>query len=108
MRPRQFDNWRKGGIRTAPQVAHLGLEFFSRRISIPSEAPLPARTSLGSELRQALGIAEFGLVFTPLFCVLCRKIEGHRMRVPRIRFAGEPADGYGASKTSRSGLESTA
>jgi HAE1 family hydrophobic/amphiphilic exporter-1 len=62
--------------------------------------PLAFGSGPGSELRQALGVGVFygmigvtvfGLLFTPVFYVLCRKLVGHRWRVPRIRIAGEPA-----------------
>jgi hypothetical protein len=32
-----------------------------------------------------LGVTLFGLVFTPLFYVLCRKLAGRFGRVPRVR-----------------------
>jgi hydrophobe/amphiphile efflux-1 (HAE1) family protein len=57
--------------------------------------PLAFGSGPGAELRQALGVAVFfgmigvtvfGLVFTPLFYVLCRKIAGRfARRVPRVR-----------------------
>jgi hypothetical protein len=40
-----------------------------------------------------LGVTAFGLVFTPLFYVLCRKLAGRfAARVPRVRIvqAGAP------------------
>ncbi|MEO8464531.1 MAG: efflux RND transporter permease subunit [Gammaproteobacteria bacterium] len=66
--------------------------------------PLAFATGPGSELRQALGVGVFfgmigvtvfGLVFTPLFYVLCRKLAMRFSRtphVPRVRVvqAGEP------------------
>src|SRR5690606_26288193 len=69
--------------------------------------PLAFGSGPGAELRQALGVAVFfgmlgvtlfGLVFTPLFYVLCRKLAGSFSRVPRVRVvqparptaAGEP------------------
>ena len=57
--------------------------------------PLAFGSGPGAELRQALGVAvffgmlgvtAFGLVFTPLFYVLCRKLAGRfTARVPRVR-----------------------
>ena len=57
--------------------------------------PLAFGSGPGAELRQALGVAVFfgmigvtvfGLVFTPLFYVLCRKLAGRfAARVPRVR-----------------------
>jgi len=58
--------------------------------------PLAFGSGPGSELRQALGVAVFfgmlgvtvfGLVFTPLFYVLCRKLANRfaRGHVPRVR-----------------------
>jgi HAE1 family hydrophobic/amphiphilic exporter-1 len=56
--------------------------------------PLAFGSGPGAELRQALGVAVFygmigvtvfGLVFTPAFYVLCRKIAGRFSRVPRVR-----------------------
>ncbi len=56
--------------------------------------PLAFGTGPGAELRQALGVAVFfgmlgvtlfGLAFTPLFYVLCRKLAGRFGRVPRVR-----------------------
>jgi multidrug efflux pump subunit AcrB len=56
--------------------------------------PLAFGEGPGAELRQALGVAVFfgmlgvtlfGLVFTPLFYVLCRKLAGRFARVPRMR-----------------------
>jgi HAE1 family hydrophobic/amphiphilic exporter-1 len=57
--------------------------------------PLAFGTGPGAELRQALGVAVFfgmigvtvfGLLFTPLFYVLCRKLAGRFTRgVPRVR-----------------------
>jgi len=55
--------------------------------------PLAFGSGPGAELRQALGVAVFfgmigvtvfGLVFTPMFYVLCRKIAGRFTRVPRV------------------------
>jgi HAE1 family hydrophobic/amphiphilic exporter-1 len=62
-------------------------------------APLAFGSGPGSELRQALGVAVFfgmigvtvfGLVFTPLFYVLCRRLAGRFTRVPTVRIAGTP------------------
>ena len=59
--------------------------------------PLAFGNGPGSELRQALGVPVFfgmigvtlfGLLFTPLFYVLCRKLAGNTARVPRVRIAG--------------------
>jgi HAE1 family hydrophobic/amphiphilic exporter-1 len=56
--------------------------------------PLAFGTGPGAELRQALGVAVFfgmigvtvfGLVFTPFFYVVCRKLAGRFSRVPRVR-----------------------
>ncbi len=56
--------------------------------------PLAFGSGPGSELRQALGVAVFygmigvtlfGLVFTPLFYLFCRKLAGKVARVPRVR-----------------------
>jgi HAE1 family hydrophobic/amphiphilic exporter-1 len=64
-------------------------------------APLAFGSGPGAELRQALGVAVFfgmlgvtvfGLVFTPLFYVGCRKLVARRERVPRIRIAAVAAD----------------
>jgi HAE1 family hydrophobic/amphiphilic exporter-1 len=61
--------------------------------------PLAFGSGPGAELRQALGVAVFygmigvtvfGLVFTPAFYVLCRKIAGRFSRVPRVRIAQTP------------------
>jgi multidrug efflux pump subunit AcrB len=64
--------------------------------------PLAFGSGPGSELRQALGVGVFfgmigvtvfGLVFTPLFYVLCRKLATRFSRkVPRVRVLqpGEP------------------
>jgi multidrug efflux pump subunit AcrB len=60
--------------------------------------PLAFGVGPGAELRQALGVAVFfgmigvtvfGLVFTPLFYVLCRKLALRfaSARVPRVRIA---------------------
>jgi HAE1 family hydrophobic/amphiphilic exporter-1 len=58
--------------------------------------PLAFGTGPGAELRQALGVAVFfgmigvtlfGLVFTPLFYVGCRKLVRNKARVPRVRIA---------------------
>jgi HAE1 family hydrophobic/amphiphilic exporter-1 len=58
--------------------------------------PLAFGSGPGAELRQALGVAVFygmlgvtifGLVFTPAFYVLCRKIAGRFAHVPRVRIA---------------------
>lgn len=58
--------------------------------------PLAFGTGAGAELRQALGVAVFfgmigvtlfGLLFTPVFYILCRKIAGHGKRVPEVRIA---------------------
>ncbi len=65
--------------------------------------PLAFGSGPGAELRQALGVGVFfgmigvtvfGLVFTPLFYVLCRKLAARfSPSVPRVRVvqAGEPA-----------------
>jgi HAE1 family hydrophobic/amphiphilic exporter-1 len=56
-------------------------------------APLAFATGAGAEMRQALGVAVFfgmlgvtffGLVFTPLFYVLCRRLSQH-IPQPRLR-----------------------
>ncbi len=63
--------------------------------------PLAFGSGAGAELRQALGVAVFygmigvtvfGLVFTPVFYVLCRKLAGRFERVPRIRLTGSAAE----------------
>jgi hydrophobe/amphiphile efflux-1 (HAE1) family protein len=63
--------------------------------------PLAFGSGAGAELRQALGVAVFygmigvtvfGLVFTPVFYVLCRKLSGRFERVPRIRLAGSTVE----------------
>jgi multidrug efflux pump subunit AcrB len=55
--------------------------------------PLAFATGPGAELRQALGVGVFygmigvtvfGLVFTPLFYVLCRKLAVRFSRAPRV------------------------
>jgi Cu/Ag efflux pump CusA len=65
-------------------------------------APLAFARGAGAELRQALGVAVFygmigvtlfGLVFTPVFYVLCRRLAKRFARpVPRIRVLGEGAE----------------
>jgi multidrug efflux pump subunit AcrB len=59
--------------------------------------PLAFGSGPGAELRQALGVAVFwgmigvtlfGLVFTPVFYIFCRKLAG-LARVPRVRVVGE-------------------
>jgi len=67
--------------------------------------PLAFGSGPGAELRQALGVAVFfgmigvtlfGLVFTPLFYVLCRRIaQRFSRRLPRVRLAApaEPISG---------------
>jgi HAE1 family hydrophobic/amphiphilic exporter-1 len=66
--------------------------------------PLAFGSGPGAELRQALGVAVFygmigvtlfGLVFTPTFYVLCRKLAGNR--VPRVRITGEGVSSAPAS-----------
>jgi HAE1 family hydrophobic/amphiphilic exporter-1 len=63
--------------------------------------PLAFGSGPGAELRQALGVAVFygmigvtvfGLVFTPVFYVLCRKLVHRSVKVPRVRITGEKAD----------------
>ena len=39
-----------------------------------------------------IGVTVFGLVFTPVFYVLCRKLAGRFERVPRIRLTGSAAE----------------
>jgi HAE1 family hydrophobic/amphiphilic exporter-1 len=60
--------------------------------------PLAFGSGPGAELRQALGVAVFygmigvtvfGLVFTPAFYVLCRKLVRKGAKVPRVRITGE-------------------
>ena len=73
-------------------------------------APLAFARGAGAELRQALGVAVFygmigvtlfGLVFTPVFYVLCRRIAGRFARkVPRVRIA-QPSGGADAGRTPR-------
>jgi hypothetical protein len=69
--------------------------------------PLVIATGAGAEMRQALGTAVFfgmlgvtvfGLVFTPLFYVLCRKLAGRfsRGRVPRVRLVDPGRPGSAA------------
>jgi len=36
-----------------------------------------------------IGVTLFGLVFTPVFYVLCRRIAGRFGKVPHIRLLGE-------------------
>jgi HAE1 family hydrophobic/amphiphilic exporter-1 len=64
-------------------------------------APLAFAQGAGAELRRALGVAVFygmigvtlfGLVFTPVFYVLCRRIAGRFGKVPQIRLLGEGAE----------------
>jgi hypothetical protein len=45
-----------------------------------------------------LGVTVFGLVFTPLFYVLCRKLAGRfsRGRVPRVRLVDPGRPGSAA------------
>ncbi|MBK7116636.1 MAG: efflux RND transporter permease subunit [Proteobacteria bacterium] len=63
-------------------------------------APLAFAVGAGAELRRALGVAVFygmigvtlfGLVFTPVFYVLCRRMAGRFTKVPHIRLLGEEA-----------------
>jgi multidrug efflux pump len=58
--------------------------------------PLITSKGAGAEMRFSLGVAVFsgmigvtvfGLVFTPLFYVLCRKLAGRFSPVPRVRVA---------------------
>jgi len=65
-------------------------------------APLAFARGAGAELRQALGVAVFygmigvtlfGLVFTPVFYVLCRRIAGRFSRAPRIRMLSDEKPG---------------
>ena len=63
--------------------------------------PLAFGSGPGSELRQALGVAvfygmigvtAFGLVFTPVFYIFCRKLAGMfrpEGKVPRVRITGQ-------------------
>jgi HAE1 family hydrophobic/amphiphilic exporter-1 len=60
--------------------------------------PLAFGSGPGAELRQALGVAVFygmigvtifGLVFTPAFYVLCRRLVPRGAGVPRVRIAGD-------------------
>jgi len=59
--------------------------------------PLAFGSGPGSELRQALGVAvfygmigvtAFGLLFTPVFYIFCRKLAGRGAHVPGIRMTG--------------------
>ena len=64
--------------------------------------PLAFGSGPGAELRQALGVSvfygmigvtAFGLVFTPVFYIFCRKLAlkfTREPRVPRVRIVGEP------------------
>jgi hydrophobe/amphiphile efflux-1 (HAE1) family protein len=71
--------------------------------------PLAFGTGPGSELRQALGVGVFfgmlgvtvfGLVFTPLFYVLCRKLaERFGQHVPRVRIVASDKATGGAGGT---------
>ncbi len=68
--------------------------------------PLAFGTGPGAELRRALGVAVFygmigvtvfGLVFTPAFYVLCRKLAGLR-RVKGVRIVGSAAAAHSPSQ----------
>jgi hydrophobe/amphiphile efflux-1 (HAE1) family protein len=71
--------------------------------------PLAFGTGPGSELRQALGVGVFfgmlgvtvfGLVFTPLFYVLCRRLaERFGQHVPRVRIVASEKPTGGAGGT---------
>jgi Cu/Ag efflux pump CusA len=65
-------------------------------------APLAFGSGAGAELRQALGVGVFfgmigvtifGLIFTPIFYVLCRRIaQRFERQVPRIRIVESSVD----------------
>ena len=44
-----------------------------------------------------IGVTVFGLVFTPLFYVLCRKLAGRFARVPRVRLVQHAGTAAAAS-----------
>ena len=63
-------------------------------------APLAFASGAGAEMRQALGVAVFfgmigvtffGLIFTPIFYVLCRSLSD-RLPKPRMREVVPPAE----------------
>ena len=75
--------------------------------------PLAFGSGPGAELRQALGVAVFfgmlgvtvfGLAFTPLFYVLCRKLAGRfAKRVPRVRLVQSAGTGAAPSGAGAAG-----
>jgi hydrophobe/amphiphile efflux-1 (HAE1) family protein len=92
----------RGGV-TPVQAAIEAARTRLRPILMTSAAfifgviPLAFGSGPGSELRQALGIAvfygmigvtAFGLVFTPVFYIFCRKLAGRGAHVPGIRLTG--------------------
>jgi HAE1 family hydrophobic/amphiphilic exporter-1 len=67
--------------------------------------PLAFGSGAGSELRRALGVPVFygmigvtlfGLVFTPVFYIFCRRLAGSLAPVPRVRIAQPAAVEHGA------------
>jgi len=60
--------------------------------------PMVIATGAGAEMRQALGVAvfsgmigvtAFGLIFTPVFYVLCRKLALIRVKKPSDKLSSE-------------------
>ena len=81
--------------RSRPRKTRLRPILMTSAAFIFGVIPLAFGSGPGAELRQALGVAVFfgmigvtvfGLVFTPLFYVLCRKLAVRfTARVPRVR-----------------------
>ncbi|MEP7314469.1 MAG: efflux RND transporter permease subunit, partial [Pseudomonadota bacterium] len=82
----------------AIEAAHTRLRpiLMTSAAFICGVVPLAFGSGPGAELRHALGVGVFfgmigvtvfGLVFTPLFYVMCRKLVAGRAKVPKIRIA---------------------
>src|SRR5262249_32445163 len=87
----------------AEEAAHLRLRpiLMTSLAFVLGVFPLVIATGAGAELRQALGTAVFcgmigvtffGLVFTPVFYIVCRWIADH---AERFRARGKPAEATG-------------
>ena len=87
----------------AEEAAHLRLRpiLMTSLAFVLGVFPLVVATGAGAELRQALGTAVFfgmigvtffGLVFTPVFYIVCRWIADH---AERFRARGKPAEATG-------------
>ena len=62
-------------------------------------APLAFASGAGAEMRQAqgtavffgmIGVTAFGLIFTPVFYILCRALSDRMPRRPRVPPSGQP------------------